>query len=378
METRTPIKVVHVIGGLTPGGAELVLARLLERMDLDKFPSTVISLTDSAGLGSRIEAAGIEVISIGLKANLSFPGSLFKLYRTLRKLRPDVVQAWMYHSNFLVSLLKPFLPRFFLIWNIRHTTFDPSEDKPFTIWIGKNARYLASQADRILCCSNASKTVHIELGYPEEKMVVIPNGYDVERYSPDEKKRKEFRTCWNIRENSILIGAAGRFHPQKDYRTFLNAASVLSRRFPRAVFILCGRGMDQTNEQLVKWIDEYVVGEQVRLLGEQQDMAAFYNGLDIFTLSASHGEAFPNVVSEAMSCGVPCVVTDVGDAALIVGKTGVVVPPDDPDALAAGWMKLVNLSEAENDELSSSARGRIVAHFSLETMVKAYENLYRV
>jgi glycosyltransferase involved in cell wall biosynthesis len=220
--------------------------------------------------------------------------------------------------------------------------------------------------------------VHIELGYPEEKMVVIPNGYDLDQFSPDEVRRKEFRAHWNIREDSILIGAAGRFHPQKDYRTFLNAASVLSRMFPRVVYILCGRGMDRTNDQLVRWIEEFGVGEQVRLLGEQQNMAAFYNGLDIFTLSASHGEAFPNVVSEAMSCGVPCVVTDVGDAALIVGKTGVVVSPGDPDALAAGWMKLMNLSEAEKAELSSSARGRVVAHFSLETMVEAYENLYRV
>ncbi|MBN1267935.1 MAG: glycosyltransferase [Anaerolineales bacterium] len=371
-----PVHIVHVIGSLVPGGAELVLARLLEGVDSETFPATVISLTDKEGLGQRIEAAGVQVYELGMKKGIRSPGAFLGLYRLLKNLQPDVIQSWLYHANFLCSLMKVLMPGKKLIWSIRHTKLGRLHDKSLTILLARLSAVLSFLPDRIVYCSQESASVHAALGYSRKRAVFIPNGYDTKVYSPQPELRAKSREKWGVSEGKRVIGFAGRFHPAKDINSFLKAAAQLHLTEP-AGFVLCGRGMDRNNQELAARIADLGLSEEVLLLGEQGDMPAFYNSLDVFALT-SISEAFPNVVAEAMACGVPCVVTDVGDAALIVGDSGIVVPPRDTETMAAGWLKLIGFSAAERESLGISARKQIVTRYSMGEMVRRYEELYRV
>ena len=174
-----------------------------------------------------------------------------------------------------------------------------------------------------------------------------------------------------------LIGMCGRFDLQKDHHNFLAAAGVLRALLPDAQFVLWGKGVDRENPLLSTWIAEEGLAPAVHLLGFRTDSSRLNAALDIATLSAAYGEAFPNVVGEAMACAIPCAVTDVGDAAYIVGETGRVVPAGDPEALAAAWAELLSLPAAERSALGAQARERIEEVFSLEKMGAAYAQLYR-
>jgi len=371
------IHVTHIITGLNTGGAEMMLYMLLLKADKSRFSANVISLTNIGPVGEKIQKLGIPVIALGMYAKAPNPWAIVRIGSYLRQISTDVVQTWMYHADLIGGVAARLAGKIPVVWGIHHTTLKPNSDKQSTILVAKTCSKLSKWIPaRIVCCAKISRSLHVSLGYDEQKMLVIPNGFDLERFCPNKTAYREIREELGIPEETLLIGLVGRFHPQKGYRTFVEAAARLHTRHPYVHFVLCGNDITWENRDLVRWIDSAGIREQCHLLGHRDDIPWIQASLDIGSTSASHGEAFPLVIGEAMACGVPCVVTDVGDSALIVDDTGIVVPPKDPDAMTQAWEKIILLGRNGRFQLGKRARQRIRENFDLNIIVRRYEKLY--
>lgn len=370
------IRVVHIITTLSVGGAETALYRLLANSDRNAFQSVVITLAEADAVAKQISDLGIEVISLGMRRGVPNPMALVRLLRHLRQLRPHVVQSWMYHADLLTTVAFKLAraPKLKLVWNIRCSAMTANPRRPLKIvrLLARLSRIPAA----VVANSRSGRDYHIVCGYAPRRWELIPNGFDLDEFCDDPNGITSVRAELGLGPGAPLIGLMARFHEVKDHRTFLNAARLLVERRPDAKFLLAGRGVTPENTALAKWIDELNLADRVCLLGERDDIHRLTRALDVASLTSSFGEGFSNVVGEAMACGVPSAVTDIGDARWIVGDTGRVVAPRDPAALAAAWEELLSLSPEERRDLGERARRRIAEHFSLRTMTAAYESLY--
>ncbi len=373
------IKVLHIITGLSTGGAEIMLYKLVSKMDGSCFDIYVVSLTDIGPVGEKIKKLNIPVVAVGMKRGwrgfFSF-SEFFRLLKIVKNYKPDVIQTWMYHSDLIGGLVGKIL-KVPVIWNIRQSNFNPKYNKQTTIWTAKIcAKFSKILPEKIICCSYASKNVHSKLGYDENKMVVIPNGFDLDVFSPDKQGREKVRKELGLDDKTIVVGFAARFDPQKDHKNFFEAVRIVHKVYPNVHFLLCGDGINWDNKKLKEWIEKSGVKKVTHLLGRRDDMKNIYNSIDIFC-SSSYGEGFPNVIGEVMACEVPCVVTDVGDSAIIVKDVGFVVPPKNPEALAEAIIKMIEMGEGKRKELGKRARDRIKENYLIEKIVKSYEQLYK-
>jgi glycosyltransferase involved in cell wall biosynthesis len=229
---------------------------------------------------------------------------------------------------------------------------------------------------RIVSCSRDAVRAHKELGYAVRNIQMIPNGFDTDLFHPDEQARRSVRDELGLAADALLVGNFGRFTILKDHRTLMRAAAVMLPEDPKLHLVLCGARVDPANAELARWTAETGHGDRILLLGERRDMSRLAAALDVYCSSSSM-EAFPLVVGEAMASGVPCVVTDVGDSALLVGGTGRVVPPGDPAALAAAMVSLLAMAPGDRQKLGMTGRVRIIENFGLQGTVDAYLSLYR-
>jgi glycosyltransferase involved in cell wall biosynthesis len=366
----------HIITGLSGGGAEGMLYRLLSVMDRDKFTNRVISLTEGGLVRGQIEALGIPVLDLGMRPGIPDPLAIIRLARHLHRQRPAIVQTWMYHAD-LVGGLAAWYSGIPVVWNIRHTYLDPRYYKRSTIWTARLCAWLSARMPRaIVVCSESARKVHIHMGYIPDKMTVIPNGFDLNHFKPDLDAYHDIRQELNLVPQTLLVGMAARFHPLKDHANFFRAAREIHKVFPDVNFLLCGDQISWDNPDLVELIQDYGMHDQVHLLGHRQDVQRIIASLDLLCMSSS-SEAFPNVVAEAMACGIPCVVTDVGDAAEIVGPKGWVVPPSDPSALATSCLSVLQLPSTERIRWGEEARVRVRELYSLENVTVQYQTLYK-
>jgi glycosyltransferase involved in cell wall biosynthesis len=370
------MKVTHVIAGLSMGGAQTMLYKLLSRLDRAAFESEVVSLADVGPLDEKIRALGVPVKVLGMRPGVPNPLALFRLARWWRQDPPDVVQTWMYHADLIGGLAANLAGGIPVAWNIRHSDVDVDSNKRSTAWtITACARLSHWLPTRIICCAELSRRIHTQLGYAAEKILVIPNGFDLEVFRPDATARLSVRQDLGIPEKALVIGLVGRFHPLKDHRNFIESAARLHASLPEVHFLLCGDDVTTENPELAEWIQAGGIGDRCHLLGPREDVPRLNAALDIACCS-SYSEGFPNAVGEAMACGVPCAVTDVGDSALIVGDTGSVVPPKNPDALANAWRELIEIGPDGRGLLGAAARRRIDQCFSLRAIAARYEDLY--
>lgn len=373
-----PISILFLINSLGSGGAEAMLYRLLSKLDRTRFAPQVIALIDedSPIYVEKIQQLGIPVRSLGMHPGKPSPMALLQLTRWLRQDQPDIIQTWLYYADLAGGLAARLAGGIPVVWGIRHSDLSTEGNKPILLLTASICARLSRRfPHRIVCCSEASHRVHIALGYAPEKMVVIPNGYDIESFKPDPIARELLRNEQQIPQDAPVIGLVARFHVLKDHRNFVRAASLLHRDRPDVHFVLCGSGVTWENRELVTWIEEAGIRSRCHLLGLRDDIPKVTAAVDVASLS-SFGEAFPNVVSEAMSCMVPCVVTNVGDAARIVGETGLVVPPKNSAALAEAWRKMLDLGPEGRSRLGMAARERVKEHFSLSQIVNRYQDLY--
>jgi glycosyltransferase involved in cell wall biosynthesis len=371
-----PLRITHVISGLEVGGAELTLLKLVRGMDRGRFRSRVISLTTPGALAPAMEAAGAPVRALGLRRRAPSPLALLRLVRWLREERPDVVQTWLPHADLLGGLAARMAGNLPVVWNLRSTNLRPGEVRRTTAWIQRLLAYGSGILPRrIVACSAAARSYHERLGYAAGKMVEIPNGFDTAAFRADPEARAHVRAAWGLRPDDVAACLVGRLHAQKAQGSFVRAISLLAPRYPQLRAVMIGEGLSPAQPQVADWVRASGCADRFRLLGHREDVARLLPGADLL-VSAAASEGFPNVVAEAMACGLPCVVTDVGDSARIVGDTGVVVPPRDSAALAAAMAKLIDRGAGQRQELGRAARQRIEAEFSLATMIERYEQLY--
>jgi len=370
------ITIVHLITGLETGGAERMLYRLVKRTDRDRFRSVVVSITGAGSVGPAFRGAGVELMTLGVRRGLPDPRGLFQLDRILREVRPDILQTWLYHADFLGLLVKQLGHAPHLLWNVRCSDLSLASVSPVGAALRRTLSWCSTVPDAVVVNSRAGRCFHERIGYRPRRWEYLPNGFDTDELRPDLGARRHLRAELGIDDDTIVIGLPARYHPMKDHRTFLEAAAILAATRREVCFVLVGAGIEATNRALVKAIAERGIGDRVRLLGERNDMAAVYAALDIPTLSSACGEGFPNVLGEAMACGLPCVATDNGDAAELLGRTGMVVPPRDPRALAAAWEALIALGPEARRSRGREARARIIRDYGLGLTVARYESLY--
>ena len=365
------MKIVHIISGLNDGGAEAVLYRLCSSDKAVKH--YVVSLMDEGKYGALLREAGVQVTCLAMPRGKVTLGGMWGLWRLLRQVRPQVVQTWMYHADMVGGVIARLAGVKRIFWGIRHSVLDADGSKRSTILIARLCARISSRVpSTIICCAQKALEVHRDLGYAADKLQVIPNGYDLVRFCVDKDARVRLRTEWNV-GSCWLIGMVGRFDPLKDHKNLLDALAIVKYRGVDFCCVLAGRGLDQNNAQLMAWLAELDLTDKVKLLGQRMDIPSVMNTLDIHVLS-SFSEAFPNVVAEAMACGTPVVVTDVGDAALIAGETGWIVPPKDPRALADALLqsRLAMFDKSAWQARCLAARQRMDDHFNLGRMVKNY------
>jgi glycosyltransferase involved in cell wall biosynthesis len=257
-----------------------------------------------------------------------------------------------------------------LVWNLRCTEMEG------TAGLTRLLAWGSGVPEAVIVNSYAGQRYHETLGYQSRRWVMIPNGFDTECFRPDTGARRRGRAELGISYDAVALLLPARYDAMKDHANFLAAAAKLAGRHPEAQFALAGAGAEPGNRELSEAIAAHGLGERIRLLGERRDIEALYPAFDIVTLSSAFGEGFPNVLGEAMACGVPCVATDIGDAAAIIGDCGIVVPARNPEALAAGWQRVMGLGAEGRAALGARARARIVEHYDLARVVARFEVLY--
>lgn len=369
-----PVRVVHVITNLDVGGAETTLARLIAVNDRSRIWNAVIALGDAGPVGDLIEAAGCEVFALGMRGGRLNLKAAWRLVALLRCLKPDIVQTWLYHAD-LAGLFAASLAGISTVtWNLRCAELDPRDHSRVTTGLVRFLALVSGRPAAVICNSEAGRRAHERAGYHPRRWVHIPNGFDTATFRPDFAAREELRRALDATKDVLVVGLMARLHPMKDHPIFIESAAVVARTYQNAHFVAAGRGVPES-ENLRRLIIEHGLQQKFHLLGEQSHPAGFLAGCDV-VVSASYGEAFPNVVGEAMACGVPCVVTDVGDSSALVGDAGLVVPPRDPQALAQGVLTLLQMETAARERMGSAGRTRIAERFSLKRSSDRYQQLY--
>ncbi|HIF09859.1 MAG TPA: glycosyltransferase [Sneathiellales bacterium] len=368
------ITVLHLITGLERGGAETALLRLVGATDRRNIRSIVISMTRNGQLKPQFEELGLPLYSLGMKRGVPSVGGIFRLIRILRREKPDILQTWLYHADFLGWLVHRLGGVKNLVWNIRCSKPDAKYERGFGAMFLRLLARLSKSPKAIIANSHAGKSSHQRLGYRPPRWAVLQNGIDLQDFQPSMENRESVRKEIGLKPTDKIIGLVARYDPLKDHATFLGAASLISDR-PDTHFVLVGSRIDEKNEIVMKLINELKLEGQVHLLGERKDIARLTSAFDIATCS-SIGEGFPNILIEAMACAVPCVTTDVGDAKEVVAETGLVVAPGDSAQLAEGWRSLLAMTAEDRTQLGTSARDRVSGHYTLDASVERYEALY--
>jgi len=374
------MKVLHVITGLDNGGAEAVLCRLATTDQRNGNLHYVVSLMDRGMHAARLEQAGVVVSALGMpRGRVTFAG-LLRLYRVMKEENPDVVQTWMYHADLIGGVVARLAGVKAIAWGIRHANHDPDQNNRVTLLIAKLCAGLSGWIPKkIVSCSVKATQLHQALGYRADKFINIPNGYALDKLKPDSQSRRSVRESLAIADDAFVIGMVARFDPQKDHRNLIRALGQIKQSGQEFFCLFVGVDMTEHNTSLVAAVSAAGVTQLVKFLGPRNDIPAVMNALDLHVLS-SLGEAFPNVLAEAMACGTPCVSTDVGDAALILGDYGWVVPARNPTALAGGLTQAKVLFENNHQawqELQRACRTHIMANFELSQMCEQYRNVWR-
>jgi len=371
-----PLRVVHVIGGLELGGAETLLYRLAIH-PIPGIEQRVICLGEPDWYSSRLQERGIEVHHLGMRSPLTGLARFGNLRALLGKLDPDVIQSWMYLANMLSSAVAG-RRRIPVVWGIHNSSFErvglPSRLSAY--FGGAAARRLASF---VVNCSQHSSELHAKLGYSAVGNRVIANGYDPSEFRPDADARASTRRALGLDDRTFVVGSISRWHPHKDIPNLLDAVRMAADAdFPLRC-LLIGGGLGPENGELAAAIKKAGCQDLVVPLGTRSDVRDLARALDLHVLS-SRSEAFPNVVAETMLSGTPNVVTDAGDSSAIVADQGWVVPPGDPQGLAAAiteawreWSKEPSRWQRRQE----GSRRRTAENFTFEKMAQAYADVWR-
>ncbi len=370
------MRVCHIITGLNVGGAERALHSLLSGGLAKAHDCHVISLSDEGHYGALISGLGVRVHCLGMSAGPVGVWKIARLWSLLRKIRPDILQGWMYHGNLAASLGRLMArgnPA--VVWNVRQSLYDIAAEKRSTQVAIQLSRLTSRGTASILYNSRVSRGHHEALGFDSRNGRVIPNGFDLDIWRPDVAARASFRGSLGLTDATPLLGYVGRFDPLKDVPNLLTALREVMAVHPTVHVAIVGRELGPDNPALGP-LYSALPAERLHVLGQKANIPEIVAGLDLLCL-CSRSEGFPNVVGEAMATGVPVVVTDVGDSADVVGDTGWIVPPSDSKALARALLDALAESAPARRERGQRARQRVSGQFSLSAAMEQYGQLYR-
>jgi len=371
------LRILHIINGLDIGGAQTVLIGLLRHWKDDMDQHMVLSLMPRAEMAEQVEALDIPIKYVDLCPPRVELSKLLKIRRIVRSFHPDVIQTWLYHANLIGGVGSRLAVRAPIVWGIHHSLTTRESMKPSTWlvvrWLARLSAFIPSQT---IYCSRSALQTHLESGFSRKKTTVIANGVDPDVFRPDPSAHAAVCHELGLPEGVKLIGMFARYHPMKDHSTLLEAAGFLIRRLPDVHFVLAGQGVDRSNTRLQAQMLVAGVQDNVHLLGIRRDMPRLSAAMSLVTLSSFEGEALPVSLCEAMSCGVPCVATRVGDAAALIGDAGIVVEPRNPQQLADAWYRVLAWPESEYLQLSAKARERGVEDYNLSKTIDAYRQVY--
>ena len=364
------IRIVHIITGLGSGGAENMLYKLLKYSDRNKFYHEVISLMDEGVIGEKIRDEGIKIHSLSI-SRTNIIKSILEARRICKDF--DIVNTWLYHADIFGFFIAKILLRKKLIWNIRHSNLDKDANKSRTLMIVKTNALLSKKLDCITFNSNRALENHINIGYRNKKTIVIPNGFELDKFSFNEKNRKILRSALNIdKENKVLI-TVGRWDIQKDYDTLFKALNQIKNTHTNFKMLLVGTNLDDNNEELCSLASNYNLSDDLILLGRRNDISEILSAADCY-ISSSLGESFSNSIGEAMACSLPCIVTDVGDSKQIVGETNDVVKSKDFNGLAESICKFLEEPECTRN---FNSRNRIMENYDIRIVINEYEKNFQ-
>ncbi len=371
-----PLRVAFVITGLSTGGAETMLAKLLARSSRRRISPAVISLMRCSGgpVETRIRQLGVPVHSLGMAAGRPSPGALFSLNRLLRTIAPAVISGWEVHGN-VAACCASWLLGIPSVWNVRGSLDDPASEKMRTrAWI-RALGLLSRHPQAIVYNSHRARRQHEAAGYCASSGVVIPNGFDCGVFRPDPAARSGVRRELNLAEDAFVIGMMARFHPVKDHPTLIDAAGRAARAGVPLHLLLAGTGCDAANRELSAQIARAGLAGRASLLGERSDAPRLTAALDLACLTST-AESFPNAVGEAMACGVPVAATGVGDTAALLDGWSWTVPPRRPDEMAAALVRWYEMGAGRRTALGAAARRRIQAQFDLGRVAEKFDHIH--
>jgi glycosyltransferase involved in cell wall biosynthesis len=364
------INIIFLIRSLNIGGAERQLVELVKGLDNNYFNITVGLFYNEGALIEEIKRMPrIHVISLNKSGRWDVIRFAFRFIKLLKALQPDIVYSFLPDAN-IVGLIAGRLSGVKrIVWGVRASNMDVRRYDWLARISLRLSAFLSRFPDAIIANSFGGIKFHRNIGYNTNRMMIIQNGIDIDRFKPDHSAGLRVRDEWNIDEETIAIGLVGRLDPMKDHTTFLQAVKIFNQEECSVRFVCIGDGKEPCKSEIHSLCRRLGLNGSIIWAGERYDMTAVYNSMDIAT-SSSFGEGFPNVIGEAMACGVPCVATDVGDSAIIVGETGIVVPPKDPQALADGWRSMLKRLDDKSYSIKKMARARIVSHYNSETFIQ--------
>lgn len=367
---------MHLITSLDRNGAQFALVRLTRSLVAPHFKHSVISIAPITPDTSVAFPEHVHVSSLNMSPRIPNPLAYMRLVARLRANRPNVFQTWLYHADALGSLAKPLVDTH-LAWNIRCSDMGHDYAGPLKRLLLSFLKSVSGMPELVIANSEQGISHHKSIGYRPRKWIYVPNGFDLEKFRPDHAKRKATRKVLELAPNDVAVGIAARFHEMKDLPTFLRAASRTASMHDNIRFVVFGDGGQDTTNALRDLSRDLGIDKEMIWAGHWGAMTEAYNSLDLLVMSSRYGEGFPNSVGEAMACGVPTVVTDVGDAATLVGDTTRVVPPGDPDALAAAIHAVLLLPPDERKALGENDRKRILCRYSDAVVAARYREIYR-
>jgi glycosyltransferase involved in cell wall biosynthesis len=358
------VKILLLCRSLSYGGTERQISVLAQSLSQKGHEVSIAVFYANGELEHDLHLLGIPIIDLKKSGRWDLLSFFVRLLKAVQRFRPQVIYGFLGTSNILTIFLKPLFPMVLMVWGVRSSNVDLKRYDWLHLFSYHVECWLSNFADKIICNSRAGMEYAAANGFPRQKMSVIPNGIDVERFKADAKERLRVRREWGVSHDEKLIGLVARLDLMKDHQTFLKAAAMLSSEEPNVRFVCVGDGPDDYKKGAYQLAQNLGLDGKLLWVGARNDMVAVYSALDIAT-STSLGEGFSNVIAEAMACGVPCVVTDVGDSAFIVGTTGIVVPPSNPDLLCAGLLRML---KQLGGNIQDEVRTLIVSRFTNEIL----------
>jgi glycosyltransferase involved in cell wall biosynthesis len=376
MTTRT--RILFIIPSLVAHGAERQLCELVRHMDPERFEVHVAVFYDPGectGGDLTPELTALPHVRLhSLHKHRGAAGYLAALPRLLGlAIRIDPALIHGYLDGNLAALAAALVLRKRLVWGIRSTNAAPSSLGGLARRVFRTSLWLSRYVDLVIFNSQAGRLSHQTMGLRARRQMVIPNGFDTARFRPDPEAGARQREAWGLSPEAPLIGIVGRLDPVKDHPTFLRAAARLAGSRTDLRFVCVGAGPSEYADRLQDQARTLGIAERILWPGNCDSMCAAYNALSLLLLT-SRDEGFPNVIGEAMACGVPCVATRVGDAALLIGDTGSITEVGDDAALAQAALRLLDEAGPQRQARARAVETRIRDTFSIQSLARTTED----